>query len=182
MNITKTDIQGLIIIEPQIFKDSRGAFFESWNAKKFKQLGISEDFVQDNQSVSSKGVLRGLHFQNPPYAQAKLVRVIKGSVLDVAVDLRKNSPTYGKHVSVILSEQNNKSFFIPKGFAHGFLSLEDNTVFNYKCSDYYNKESEGSLLWNDEDLKIDWQIDNPLVSKKDLQADLFKNFKTKFND
>jgi len=182
MNITKTDIQGLIIIEPQIFKDSRGCFFESWNAKKFKQLGISEDFVQDNQSVSSKGVLRGLHFQNPPYAQAKLVRVIEGSVLDVAVDLRKNSPTYGKHVSVILSEQNNKSFFIPKGFAHGFLSLEDNTVFNYKCSDYYNKESEGSLLWNDEDLKIDWQIDNPLVSEKDLQADLFKNFKTKFND
>ena len=182
MNITKTDIQGLIIIEPQIFKDSRGCFFESWNAKKFKQLGISEDFVQDNQSVSSKGVLRGLHFQNPPYAQAKLIRVIEGSVLDVAVDLRKNSPTYGKHVSVILSEQNNKSFFIPKGFAHGFLSLEDNTVFNYKCSDYYNKESEGSLLWNDEDLKIDWQIDNPLVSEKDLQADLFKNFKTKFND
>ena len=182
MNITKTDIEGLIIIEPQIFKDSRGFFFECWNAKKFKQLGISEDFVQDNQSVSSKGVLRGLHFQNPPYAQAKLVRVIKGSVLDVAVDLRKNSPTYGKHVSVILSEQNNKSFFIPKGFAHGFLSLEDNTVFNYKCSDYYNKESEGSLLWNDEDLKIDWQIDNPLVSEKDLQADLFKNFKTKFND
>ena len=182
MIITKTDIQGLIIIEPQIFKDSRGCFFENWNAKKFKQLGISEDFVQDNQSVSSKGVLRGLHFQNPPYAQAKLVRVIEGSVLDVAVDLRKNSPTYGKHVSVILSEQNNKSFFIPKGFAHGFLSLEDNTVFNYKCSDYYNKESEGSLLWNDEDLKIDWQIDNPLVSEKDLQADLFKNFKTKFND
>ena len=182
MNITKNDIEGLIIIEPQIFKDSRGAFFESWNAKKFKQLGINEDFVQDNQSVSSKGVLRGLHFQNPPYAQAKLVRVIKGSVLDVAVDLRKNSPTYGMHVSVILSEQNNKSFFIPKGFAHGFLSLEDNTVFSYKCSGYYNKESEGSLLWNDEDLKIDWQIDNPLVSEKDLKADLFKNFKTKFND
>ena len=182
MNITKTDIEGLIIIEPQIFKDSRGAFFESWNAKKFKQLGINEDFVQDNQSVSSKGVLRGLHFQNPPYAQAKLVRVIEGSVLDVAVDLRKNSPTYGKHFSVILSEQNNKSFFIPKGFAHGFLSLEDNTVFNYKCSDYYNKESEGSLLWNDEDLKIDWQIDNPLISEKDLKADFFKNFKTKFND
>ena len=182
MKITKTDIEGLIIIEPQIYKDSRGAFFESWNAKKFKQLGISEDFVQDNQSVSSKGVLRGLHFQNPPYAQAKLVRVIEGSVLDVAVDLRKNSPTYGMHVSVILSEQNNKSFFIPKGFAHGFLSLEDNTVFSYKCSDYYNKESEGSLLWNDEDLKIDWQIDNPLISEKDLKADLFKNFKTKFND
>ena len=182
MNITKTDIEGLIIIEPQIFKDTRGCFFESWNAKKFKQLGISEDFVQDNQSVSSKGVLRGLHFQNPPYAQAKLVRVIKGSVLDVAVDLRKNSPTYGMHVSVILSEQNNKSFFIPKGFAHGFLSLEDNTIFNYKCSDYYNKESEESLLWNDEDLKIDWQIDNPLISEKDLQADFFKNFKTKFND
>ena len=182
MNITKTKIEGLIIIEPQIFNDSRGCFFESWNAKKFKQLVVNEDFVQDNQSVSSKGVLRGLHFQNPPYAQAKLVSVIKGSVLDVVVDLRENSLTYGMHFSVILSEENNKRIFIPKGFAHGFLSLEDNTVFNYKCSDYYNKESEGSLLWNDEDLKIDWQIDNPLVSKKDLQADLFKNFKTKFND
>jgi len=182
MNIIKTNIKGLIIIEPKIFKDSRGCFFEIWNAKKFKQLGINQDFVQDNQSVSSKGVLRGLHFQNPPYTQAKLVRVINGSVLDVAVDLRENSITYGMHFSVILSQKNNKSLFIPKGFAHGFLSLEDNTVFSYKCSANYNKDSEKSLLWNDEDLKIDWQIDNPLVSEKDLQADLFKNFKTKFND
>ncbi len=182
MKKIKTDIDGLLIIEPTIIKDSRGYFFETWNSKKFKELGIDEDFNQDNQSLSSKGVLRGLHFQNPPYSQAKLVRVLKGSVLDVAVDLRQNSPTYGMHVSLVLSEQNNKSFFIPKGFAHGFLSLEDNTVFSYKCAGYYNKKSEGSLLWNDQDLNIDWQIDNPHVSDKDSSADSFKNFKTKFND
>jgi len=182
MKKIKTDIDGLLIIEPTIIKDSRGYFFETWNSKKFKELGIDEDFNQDNQSLSSKGVLRGLHFQNPPYSQAKLVRVLKGSVLDVAVDLRQNSPTYGMHVSLVLSEQNNKSFFIPKGFAHGFLSLEDNTVFSYKCAGYYNKKSEGSLLWNDQDLNIDWQIDNPQVSDKDSSAESFKNFKTKFND
>ena len=182
MNITKTDIQGLIIIEPQIFKDSRGCFFESWNAKKFKQLGISEDFVKDNQSVSSKGVLRGLHFQNPPFAQAKLVSVIRGAVLDVAVDLRKNSPTYGMHYCVELNQRNHKLFFIPKGFAHGFVALEDDTVFSYKCSGFYNKESEESLLWNDKDLAINWQINNPIVSDKDSIAKSFKDYKSKFND
>ena len=182
MNITKTFIEGLIVIEPSIFTDSRGSFFESWNSKKFKEIGINEDFDQDNQSVSLKGVIRGLHFQNPPFAQAKLVRVIKGSVLDVAVDLRKKSKTYGMYYSLVLSEKNNKSFFIPKGFAHGFLSLEDNTVFSYKCSGLYNKKSEESLLWNDKDLNIDWQITDPIVSEQDSNALLFKDFKTKFND
>ena len=160
MNITKTYIEGLIVIEPSIFTDSRGSFFESWNSKKFKEIGINENFDQDNQSVSLKGVIRGLHFQNPPFAQAKLVRVIKGSVLDVAVDLRKKSKTYGMYYSLVLSEKNNKSFFIPKGFAHGFLSLEDNTVFSYKCTETYNKASEGALLWSDKDLNINWQINN----------------------
>ena len=154
MEITKTKIEGLLIITPNVFKDSRGSFFESWNSDQFKQIGITDVFDQDNQSISSKNVLRGLHFQNPPYAQSKLVRVVRGSVLDVAVDLRKNSPTFGMHHSVTLSEKNNKLFYIPKGFAHGFLSLEDNTVFCYKCSGKYNKSSEESLMWNDMDLKI----------------------------
>jgi len=180
MEITKTNIDGLLIITPNVFKDSRGSFFESWNSDQFKQIGITDVFDQDNQSISSKNVLRGLHFQNPPYAQSKLVRVVRGSVLDVAVDLRKNSPTYGMHHSVILSEQNNKLFYIPKGFAHGFLSLEDNTVFCYKCSGKYNKSSEESLMWNDMDLKINWPISNPIVSEKDLNAKHFNEFKSKF--
>ena len=157
-------------------------FFESWNLNSFKKIGIEENFVQDNQSLSSKGVLRGLHFQNPPYSQSKLVRVIKGSVLDVAVDIRSNSPTYGLHYSVTLSEKNFKSFFIPKGFAHGFITLEDNTIFSYKCSEFYNKESEGSIAWDDEDLSIDWKIENPIISIKDSNSQYFKDFKTKFND
>ena len=180
MEITKTNIEGLLIITPNVFKDSRGSFFESWNSDQFKQIGITDVFDQDNQSISSKNVLRGLHFQNPPYAQSKLVRVVRGSVLDVAVDLRKNSPTYGMHHSLILSEQNNKLFYIPKGFAHGFLSLEDNTVFCYKCSGKYNKSSEESLMWNDMDLKIDWRISNPIVSEKDLNGKYFNEFKSKF--
>ena len=180
MEITKTNIDGLLIITPNVFKDSRGSFFESWNSDQFKQIGITDVFDQDNQSISSKNVLRGLHFQNPPYAQSKLVRVVRGSVLDVAVDLRKNSPTYGMHHSVILSEENNKLFYIPKGFAHGFLSLEDNTVFCYKCSGKYNKSSEESLMWNDIDLKINWPISNPIVSEKDLNAKYFNEFKSKF--
>ena len=182
MKITKTNIDGLIVIAPEIFLDDRGFFFESWNLNSFKKIGIEENFVQDNQSLSSEGVLRGLHFQNPPYAQSKLVRVIKGSVLDVAVDIRSNSPTYGSHYSVILSEKNFKSFFIPKGFAHGFIALEDNTIFSYKCSEFYNKESEGSIAWNDEDLSIDWKIKNPIISIKDSNSQYFKDFKTKFND
>ena len=182
MKITKTNIEGLIIIEPDVFQDSRGAFFESWNKKSFEEIGINENFVQDNQSISSKGVLRGLHFQNPPFAQAKLVSVIKGAVLDVAVDLRKKSPTYAMHYCVELNQKNHKLFFIPKGFAHGFVALEDDTVFSYKCSDFYNKESEESLLWNDKDLAIDWKINNPIVSEKDSIAKSFKNYKSKFND
>ena len=180
MEITKTNIEGLLIITPNVFKDSRGSFFESWNSDQFKQIGITDVFDQDNQSISSKNVLRGLHFQNPPYAQSKLVRVVRGSVLDVAVDIRKNSPTYGMHHSVFLSEQNNKLFYIPKGFAHGFLSLEDNTIFCYKCSGKYNKSSEESLMWNDMDLKINWPISNPIVSEKDLNAKYFNEFKSKF--
>ena len=182
MKITKTNIDGLIIVEPQIFKDDRGSFFESWNVKKFQEIGIKDHFVQDNQSSSSKGVLRGLHFQNPPYAQAKLVRVIKGSVLDVAVDLRSNSPTYGKHYSIVLSDKNLKSFYIPKGFAHGFIALEDNTIFSYKCSEFHNKDSEVSIAWDDSDLSIDWQISNPIISPKDSNTQSFKAFKSKFND
>ena len=182
MKITKTNIEGLIIIEPDVFQDSRGAFFESWNKKSFEEIGINENFVQDNQSFSSKGVLRGLHFQNPPFAQAKLVSVIKGSVLDVAVDLRSNSTTYGMHYSVELNQNNHKLFFIPKGFAHGFVALEDDTIFSYKCSNFYNKDSEESLLWNDKDLAISWPIDNPIVSDKDAMAKSFNDFKSKFND
>jgi dTDP-4-dehydrorhamnose 3,5-epimerase len=182
MKITKTNIDGLIIIEPQIFKDYRGSFFESWNVKNFQEIGIKDNFVQDNQSSSSKGVLRGLHFQTPPYAQAKLVRIIKGSVLDVAVDLRSDSPTYGRHFSIVLSDKNFKSFYIPKGFAHGFVALENDTIFSYKCSEMYNKESERCLMWNDKDLGIDWNVSNPIVSPKDMQGLNFKDFKSRFDD
>lgn len=164
----ETNIKGLLIIEPKVFEDERGSFFESYNKERFKELGINVNFVQDNQSISHKNVLRGLHFQKEPYAQDKLVRVTRGSVLDVAVDLRLNSPTYGKWASVNLSEKNGLMFFIPKGFAHGFLSLEDNTVFQYKCSNIYSKDHEDGLLWNDPNLAIDWGISNPIVSKKDL--------------
>tara|TARA_E500000081_G_scaffold43067_1_gene46590 strand:+ start:76 stop:624 length:549 start_codon:yes stop_codon:yes gene_type:complete len=182
MKITNTKINGLLIIEPEVFKDDRGTFMESWNFKKFQEIGINDNFVQDNQSVSSKGVLRGLHFQNPPHAQAKLVRVVRGSVLDVAVDLRNNSSTFGKYYSIVLSEKNFKFCYIPKGFAHGFVALEDNTIFSYKCSHIYNKEYEGCLLWNDKDLGIEWNINNPIISPKDIQGLHFKDFKSKFND
>ena len=180
MEIITTKINGLLIINPRVFEDQRGYFFESWSKKSFKNNGIEIDFVQDNQSFSSKGVLRGLHFQNPPFSQGKLVRVIQGSVLDLAVDIRKDSPTYGEHVSVLLSGENKTMFWIPPGFAHGFSTLEDNTIFSYKCSGIYNKESEGSLMWNDSDLKIDWQIENAIISEKDQNSDHFKNFKTQF--
>ena len=138
------------------------------------------DFVQDNQSLSKKGVLRGLHFQNPPFAQGKLVRVIKGAVVDVAVDIRKNSPTYGQHFAVELSEENKIVFWIPPGFAHGFVTLKDDTIFTYKCTAIYNKESEGAILWNDEDLNIDWKVVSPLVSNKDMVADNFNDLTTQF--
>lgn len=180
MNFIKTAIEGVIIIEPLVFEDERGHFFEYYQKEVFANNGIITEFVQDNQSLSQKGVLRGLHFQAPPYAQAKLIRVIKGAVLDVAVDIRKNSPTYGKHVAVELSETNKKTLYIPEGFAHGFLTLADNTIFSYKCSNYYNKASEGALLWNDQNLAIDWGITTPILSGKDKEAPTLKSFSTPF--
>ena len=180
MRFEKTKIEGLFIIEPRVFEDKRGHFFESFNKKAYTENGIDTDFVQDNQSLSQKGVLRGLHFQSPPFAQAKLIRVISGSVLDVAVDIRKNSPTYGKHLSIILSNENKKMFFIPEGFAHGFLTLEDNTIFSYKCSNFYSTESENTILWNDNLLNINWGIDAPILSEKDKSAQPFNDFITPF--
>lgn len=181
MKITKTPIEGLLIIEPTVFGDERGYFYESFNKEKFKEItGEEIDFIQDNQSLSAKNIVRGLHFQNPPYAQGKLVRVIKGAVIDVAVDIRKNSPTYGEHFALELSEENKKIFWIPPGFAHGFSSLEDDTIFAYKCTNYYSKESEDSIYWDDADLNIDWQVKNPIISEKDSEKKLFKNFKTQF--
>ena len=180
MEIIKTDIEGLLIIKPRVFEDKRGYFFESWSKESFSANGIDINFVQDNQSLSSKGVIRGLHFQNPPFAQGKLVRVISGSVLDVAVDIRSKSPTYGNHVSVFLSGLNKTMFWIPPGFAHGFATLEDNTIFSYKCSGIYNKESEESLLWNDIDLNIDWKVKKPIISEKDKISKSFNNFKSQF--
>ena len=180
MEIRKTKIEGLLIIEPKVFHDDRGYFFEAYNELKLKNEGFEQHFVQDNISNSSKNVLRGLHFQNQPHAQAKLVQVISGAVLDVAVDIRKNSPTYGEHCAVELSEKNNLLFFIPKGFAHGFLTLEDNTIFSYKCTEFYNKESEGSILWNDKSIGINWNIDKPIVSEKDKIAPSFEEFKSQF--
>jgi len=177
MNIISTDIEGLLIIEPNVFEDDRGYFYESYNKETFDSLDIfSGPFVQDNQSKSSKGVLRGLHFQNAPFAQGKLVRVINGSVLDVAVDLRKYSKTYGQHVSVKLTGYNKKMFWVPEGFAHGFSTLEDDTIFSYKCTNYYNKNSEGCILWNDFDLNIDWGVLNPIVSEKDKKGMKFSDF------
>ncbi len=180
MEITKCHIQGLLTIEPTVFGDNRGYFFESFNKDKFDAEVPNISFVQDNQSMSHKGVLRGLHFQIPPFEQGKLVRVIQGSVLDVAVDIRKGSPTYGQHKSILLSGENNLQFWIPPGFAHGFLTLEDNTIFSYKCTGPYSKESERSILWNDKDLNIDWNISSPIVSEKDQIAETFKQFKSPF--
>ncbi len=180
MQIKTTPIEGLLIIEPQIFNDPRGYFYESYNKEKMYAAGINIEFVQDNQSLSQKGIVRGLHFQAAPYAQAKLVRVIQGAVMDVAVDIRKNSPTYGKHFAIELSAENKTMFFIPPGFAHGFETLTDNTLFLYKCSNLYNKESEGGLLWNDEQLNIQWQTKNPLVSDKDKVLPALNNFISPF--
>ncbi|MGM0647781.1 MAG: dTDP-4-dehydrorhamnose 3,5-epimerase [Bacteroidota bacterium] len=180
MKIEKTDIPDLYIVEPLVFKDERGYFFESYSQKKLKEAGLNQTFVQDNESKSQKGVLRGLHFQKSPFAQGKLVRVIKGRVLDVAVDIRKGSPTYGHYHAVEISEENKLMFWIPPGFAHGFVTLEDETVFFYKCTNYYNKEAEGNILWNDADLNIDWGIQNPILSEKDQNAPAFADFDTPF--
>ena len=181
MEVKKTKINGVFLIKPQIFKDKRGYFFESFNSKEFrKAIGLDVQFIQDNQSLSSKNVLRGLHFQHPPFAQAKLVSVIKGEVLDVVVDIRKGSNTYGEYIAEHLSEENHQQLYIPEGMAHGFLTLKDDTIFTYKCSNYYNKEAEGSILWNDELLNINWGSSNPIVSHKDQQAKNFSSFVTPF--
>lgn len=180
MEIEEKEIKGLIEIFPKVFGDQRGFFLETFNASRYNDILRNIQFVQDNFSSSNKGVLRGLHFQNPPYSQGKLVQVITGSALDVAVDLRRNSETYGQHVKVLLSSEKRNQFWIPEGFAHGFLSLEDNTIFSYKCTNYYNPQSEVTILWNDRNLKIDWQIDNPIISPKDKEGVLFKDFDTPF--
>ena len=181
MEILKTKIKDLLIIKPSIFGDNRGYFFESYNKAKFKSMGLDLSFVQDNQSMSHKGVLRGLHFQAPPYQQGKLVRVIKGSVMDVAVDIRTNSPTYGNYESIVLSGDNKLQFWIPPGFAHGFITLEDNTIFSYKCTGIYSKESEGSIVWNDKDININWGIETPIVSEKDQNANTLDKLNSPFS-
>jgi dTDP-4-dehydrorhamnose 3,5-epimerase len=180
MKAITTTINDLLVLEPDIFRDERGYFFESYQKKNFRELGIDADFVQDNESMSMKGVLRGLHIQLPPYTQGKLVRVVRGSVKDVAVDLRKGSRTYGHWESVVLSAENKLMMWVPEGFAHGFLVLEDDTVFQYKCSNYYDKASERCIVWNDPDLAIDWGIDKPLVSDKDMKGLHFKDFVSPF--
>ena len=169
MNVLKTDIEGVVIIEPRIFRDDRGYFFESFSQREFQEKVCNTVFVQDNESKSSYGVLRGLHFQKPPHAQSKLVRVIKGAVLDVAVDIRRGSPTFGQHVAVELSGDNHRQLFIPRGFAHGFAVLSDTALVQYKCDNFYAPQSEGALAWNDPDLAIDWRIpaDKLLLSEKD---------------
>lgn len=167
MHITDTPIPGLKIIQPAVFGDARGYFMETYSEAAFLEAGLPTNFVQDNQSLSGKNILRGLHFQSPPHAQGKLVRVITGAVLDVVVDIRKSSAHYGQHFSIVLSEANKTQLWMPPGFAHGFLTLEDNTIFAYKCTALYNKASEGGLLWHDPDLQISWGVNNPLVSEKD---------------
>lgn len=175
--VTGCEIEGLYVIEPTVYADSRGYFFESYNETDFVKAGIDKKFVQDNQSMSSKGVLRGLHFQKE-HPQAKLVRVLSGEVFDVAVDLRKDSPTFGKHFGVILSAENKKQFFIPEGFAHGFLVLSEKAEFAYKCSDFYHPNDEGGIIWNDKDIAIDWHIPEgvePVISEKDSKLPAFKD-------
>ena len=177
MNIIKTSIEGVVIIEPRLFKDERGYFFESFNQREFEEKVCKTTFVQDNESKSSYGVIRGLHYQKPPFAQSKLVRVIKGAVLDVAVDIRKGSPTFGQHVAVELTEENHRQFFIPRGFAHGFSVLSEEVIFQYKCDEFYHPEAEGAIAWNDAELGIDWKIplEKVLVSEKDSKHLRLKN-------
>ena len=182
MNLIKTTLDGLVVLKPIIIKDRRGYFMESYHKKHTNKLIGNVKFVQDNESESSRGVLRGLHFQNPPYAQAKLVRCLKGSVLDVALDLRKDSKTYGCFETTLLSEENKNQLFIPKGFAHGFVVLSETAIFSYKVDNYYNSDSESGILWNDPDLNIDWKIKETeiIVSKKDTKLTTFNNFISPF--
>ncbi len=180
MEIVKDSIDGLVTIHPSVFNDERGYFLESFNEKDFKSFVCDTNFVQDNESMSMKNVLRGLHFQNPPHVQGKLIRVIQGSVLDVIVDLRKNSKTFGQHKKIVLSSSEKIQFWIPPGFAHGFYTLEDQTIFAYKCTEYYHPDSEVCILWNDEILNIDWGVSAPIVSKKDLNGISFRDFDSPF--
>lgn len=183
IDVIETEIQGVYIIQPRIFGDSRGYFFESFSKRDFESAVGPIDFVQDNESMSSYGVMRGLHFQRPPYAQSKLVRCVKGRVLDVAVDIRKGSPTYGKHVAVELSEDNHRQFFIPKGFAHGFAVLSDVAIFQYKCDNFYHPEVDGGISITDSTLGIDWGIpyDKAILSEKDTKHPLFADFVSPFD-
>ncbi|EJX10923.1 dTDP-4-dehydrorhamnose 3,5-epimerase [gut metagenome] len=178
MNVIKTQIEGVFILEPRIFNDARGYFFESFSAREFEEKVCRTTFVQDNESFSTYGVVRGLHFQKPPFTQSKLVRVIQGAVLDVAVDIRPGSPTYGQHVAVELTGDNHRQFFIPRGFAHGFAVLSETVLFQYKCDQFYAPQSEGGIAWNDPTLNIDWKIpaDQVILSEKDSNYPLFKDF------
>lgn len=183
MEVIKTDIEGVVIIKPRIFADSRGYFFESYSQRNFDKLVRPVNFVQDNESRSVAGVVRGLHYQKPPYTQSKLVRVVRGRVLDVAVDIRKGSPTYGRHVAVELSEENHLQFFIPRGFAHGFAVLSKEAVFQYKCDNFYHPESEGAIAWDDPALKIDWKVpmQQRILSEKDAHHPLLQNIDSPFD-
>ena len=182
MEVVETNIEGVIIIEPRIFKDDRGYFFESFSQREFEEKVCKTTFVQDNESKSGYGVLRGLHFQKPPFAQSKLVRVIKGVVLDVAVDIRKGSPTFGQYVSVELTGDNHRQFFIPRGFAHGFSVLSEEVIFQYKCDNFYSPQSEGAIAWNDPDLNIDWRIpaEKVVLSEKDSKHPRLKDWQNVF--
>lgn len=184
IEVKKTDIEGVLIIDPKVFGDARGYFLESFNAKEFSEkTGLNISFVQDNESMSTYGVMRGLHFQRPPFTQSKLVRCVKGAVLDVAVDIRKGSPTYGKHVAVELTEENHRQFFVPRGFAHGFAVLSETAVFQYKCDDFYHPEADGGICILDDSLGIDWRIptDRALLSDKDTKHALLKDFDSPFD-
>lgn len=182
MEVIKTAIEGLVIIEPKVFQDVRGYFFESFSQREFEEKVRKIDFVQDNESMSSYGVMRGLHFQHPPYTQSKLVRCVKGKVLDVAVDIRKGSPTYGQYVAVELSEDNHRQFFVPRGFAHGFAVLSETAIFQYKCDNFYAPEADGGISIKDESLGIDWQIptENAILSEKDIKHLCLKDFDSPF--
>ena len=182
MNLVKTKLDGLVVLKPTLFKDNRGYFMESYNQKNINKLLGNVNFVQDNESESFRGALRGLHFQKPPYTQAKLVRCLKGSVLDVVLDLRKDSKTYGIFENISLTEENKKQLFIPKGFAHGFIVLSKSAIFSYKVDNYYNPEAESGIIWDDHDLNIDWKInkDEIIVSQKDAKLSTFNNFVSPF--
>lgn len=183
MEVIKTDIEGVVIIEPRVFKDARGYFFESFSQREFEEKVRKINFVQDNESMSSYGVMRGLHFQRPPFAQSKLVRCVKGAVLDVAVDIRKGSSTYGQHVAVKLTEDNHRQFFIPRGFAHGFAVLSDVAVFQYKCDNFYAPQADGGISILDSELGIDWHIplDNAILSEKDTLHPCLSDFDSPFS-